>query len=424
MIPSSGVRIVRRSSLFLFATLVVSGLGGTSASAQSYTVPDWSADTIRSAVLGETRRISIALPVGYDFTTMADFHYPVLIVLDGSYGSPGDATKILNARVRSDMAGWVIPPMIIVGIEPGRTRTRDMTPPPVLGQSSPRPGRGGSPAFAKFIGEELLPWLAQRYRTSPYTVVQGHSLSGLFAAWVYGQAPTKINAVLALSPTIIWSNEAYQQIIDGIRSRSAPGRFFIAASENEGTMIPVKTHQFLADVGSSPTPATTVLSQWYTDLTHGQAGLAGFTDGLQAIFRPVALGGLDGAASTSGAYLPEFERRRAAYRRAAPSYGLPPKLPIWFTLSQVLNLATPDYKNLNAAVLPVLCDELRTSYPESWAVPVCDGHAHLAKRDFEGAAAAFKQATDAAQRTKDQIGIGIARDGAAAVEDARRRPPG
>jgi predicted alpha/beta superfamily hydrolase len=422
MLLFSALRIaLRRHTLlaFIFAEVFT----GTAASAQSYTVPDWTADSIYSEVLNETRQISIALPVGYNFKTLIDARYPVLIVVDESYSAPLLATKIMTARLLSFMQDWIIPPMIIVSIDGGRNRVRDFTPPPVLGQPSPVPGRGGAPAFATFIADELLPWLADRYRTAPYTVLQGHSINGLFAAWVYGQRPDKINAVLALSPTIMWSDEAYRQILDGIRARTRPGRFFIAASEVEGTMIPGKTTQFLSDIARIPTPATTVLHQWYADVSHGQTDILGFTDGLRAIFRPIALAGLDGSMSRTAVYLPAFERRREAYGAAAPAFGLPPQLPLFFTLNQALSLATPEYRGLRD-VIPMLCNELRTSYPGLWAAAVCDGYARLSQDDSDGAAAAFAEALRIAELRADPIGIGLARQGAAQVERARREGRG
>lgn len=399
------------------------------ASAQGYTVTDWTVDSLHSAVLGETRVVSIALPVGYHFKAMAGHRYPVLIVLDESYGGFNLALKIMMARRLSFMEGWLIPPMLIVGVDGGQNRVRDFTPPPVLGQPSPRPGRGGAPAFATFLADELLPWLAARYRTAPYTVVQGHSINGLFAAWVYGQRPDRINAVLALSPTLPWTDEAYQQVLDGIRARTQPGRFFISAGETEGTMIPGKVRQFLADVGPAPTPATTVLHQWYTEVGHGHGDILGFSDGLRAIFRPVGLAGFGASMSRTEVFLEEFSRRRDAYRSAAPAFGLPAALPLFHTLGQVISLATTDeYRDLREAV-PVLCDELRASHPGTWAVSVCDGHVRVNTGDLDGAAAAFAEAAAIAQRGEDPIGTGVSRQGAARVAQARRAnrptpPPG
>lgn len=412
----------RSPLLFLVVPILVHATttGATRASAQEYTLPDWKPDSIHSAILNETRHISVALPVGYDFKPMANERYPVLITLDDAYGTMSMATRIINARVLSGYTEWLIPPMIIVSIESGRTYVRDMTPPPVIGQPSPRPGRGGAPAFATFISDELLPWLSSRYRTSSYTIVQGHSLAGLFAAWIYGQRPDKIGAVLALSPTLMWSDQAYQQVLDGIRSRRQPGRFFVAAGETEGTMIPGKVRQFLSDIAHRPPPSTDVLNQWYPHANHGQAGLLGFTDGLRSIFRPIVLAGMGGSMSTENAYLTEFNGRRAAYVAAAPAFGFPLRLPLFFTLAQATTLATPDYKNLQGAI-PILCTELRTSYPGHWAVPVCDGYAHLTQHSCDSAAAAFTEGLRTAQQAGDSIGIGYGRQGAALVNAARRQ---
>ncbi len=390
------------------------------AQAPGFVVADWLRDSIYSSALGETRHVSIALPDGYDFKFMQDWRYPVLVVLDEEYLSPSAATKILTARSFSTMDGWIVPPMLIVSVHPGRTRVRDMTPPPILGQPSPRPERGGAPAFATFLADELIPWLGARYRTAPYTIVQGHSLTGLFAAWVYGQRPDKIDAVLALSPTIMWSEEAYQQVVMGVRTRTKSGRFFVAAGETEGTMIPNKVRQFLADVGRQPPPVSMILPRWYPDVLHGRTDLLGFADGLRAIFEPVGkLGGLAGFMSDPATFLTEFERRRREYVNAAPAFGLPPKLPLGFTVNMALTLgASGEYPGLRSA-LPTLCGDLRVSYPTSWAVPLCEGHVHFNANRADRARDAFAEALATAERSKDPVGMGLARQGAARLPDKR-----
>lgn len=418
-----------RSSTLLRYTAVLASLvlcgatGAARAQAQGFTVGDWTTDSLRSEALGETRRVSVALPVGYGFKAMAEARYPVLIVFDGDYPSHDLATKIMNARSLSFMNDWLFPPMIIVGVQSTRTRVRDMSPPPVLGQPSPRPDWGGAPAFATFLADELLPWLASRYRAAPYTVVQGHSMSGLFAAWVYGQRPDKINAALAISPTLMWSDSAYAQVVRGIRQRKEPGHLFIAASEVEGTQIPGKTRQLLADLQRAPGAATTVLHQWYPVASHGQTSILGFTDGLRAIFRPVALAGLGSAQTGSAAYVAAFQRMRRSYVERAPALGLPPKLPMLFTLNQVAQLAELSEQRVLRAAVPVLCDELRASYAESWAPPLCDGFARQGAGDLDGAGAAFSEALERAQRAGDPMGMGYARQAAARLARPRQSPP-
>src|SRR5687768_14951844 len=102
-------------------TLSVALLASTSpianpARPQSVAPVLWTADSIRSEVLGETRRVKIALPIGYDARENALERYPVLIVLDAD-GEPAFTAVVANVRSLSGRSGALLPRMIVVGVD-------------------------------------------------------------------------------------------------------------------------------------------------------------------------------------------------------------------------------------------------------------------------------------------------------------------
>src|SRR4051812_12979752 len=89
-------------------------------SAQAVSATLGVARTMKSAILGEDRRILIHLPAGYDTSGKS---YPVLYLLDGTEAFLLEMIAITN-RLRNDRNG---PEMIIVAIE-NTNRDRDMMP--------------------------------------------------------------------------------------------------------------------------------------------------------------------------------------------------------------------------------------------------------------------------------------------------------
>jgi hypothetical protein len=93
-------------------------------------------------------------------------------------------------------------------------------------------------------------------------------------------------------------------------------------------------------------------------------------------------------------------------------------LPLFFTLQQAATLAGPGYADVHGAI-PVLCHDLRASYPGVWVVPVCEGYARLRERNCDAAAAAFDEALRITQEADDRVGTARARHGISLLKDAR-----
>jgi len=160
-------------------------------------------EEIRSAALAEKRRLNIYLPEGYSDKDTA--RYPVIYLLDGSANE--DFIHIAGL-VQFCTFPWVnrLPPSIVVGIA-NAARERDMTFPTTVKAEHERfPTTGGSAKFISFIGEELQPYIAKRYRTNGQRTIIGESLAGLLATEVLFTKPFLFDKYIIISPSLWWDN--------------------------------------------------------------------------------------------------------------------------------------------------------------------------------------------------------------------------
>lgn len=146
--------------------------------------------TVDSPAMGGPRKVLVHLPArGPD----AGERYPVLLVLDGlEYTSAVPTPVILDNLIHEGR----IDPMIGVFVPstPGR-RAEEL---------------GASEAFARFVGEDLLPTLSARYpldTTSPRNTVAGSSFGGLAAAFLAFRHPVHFKGVISQSGSFWWSPE-------------------------------------------------------------------------------------------------------------------------------------------------------------------------------------------------------------------------
>jgi predicted alpha/beta superfamily hydrolase len=159
--------------------------------------------TIDSRVLGETRRINVYTPPGYD--DAADARYPVLYMPDGGVGEDfPHVTSDIDTAIRAGE----MRPLIVVGIE-NTERRRDMTgPTDVETDRKIAPRVGGSTNFRAFIRDELIPAIRQHVRANGQTAIVGESLAGLFIVETFFQEPQLFDTYIALSPSLWWNAQA------------------------------------------------------------------------------------------------------------------------------------------------------------------------------------------------------------------------
>lgn len=187
--------------------------------------------TIDSTVLGETRRINVYRPSGYDQSRLS---YPVLYMLDG--GAQEDFHHITGIVQVSVMNG-TMRPFLVVGIE-NTERRRDLTGPTEHAEDLVRaaaPRVGGSARFRRFIREELMPRIHESYRTTAEAAIVGESLGGLFALETFFREPDLFDTYIAISPSLWWNNLAL--------AKNAAARLGASAKYDHKTLFLAKEHE-------------------------------------------------------------------------------------------------------------------------------------------------------------------------------------
>jgi len=158
--------------------------------------------SLRSAVLGNERRIWVYSPPLYD----PQGPTPGLLVLfDGDeYRTLVPTPTILDNLI----ADGAIPPLVAVLV--GNARTGDIA----LDDAIRNRELQCSRPFLAFLTDELLPWLHEHYSatTDPArTIVAGSSFGGLAAAFAGLERPDRFGNVLAQSGSFWWSPAEEEQ---------------------------------------------------------------------------------------------------------------------------------------------------------------------------------------------------------------------
>ena len=149
-------------------------------------------DSILSKKLDKYRQLSVSLPKSYNKD--AKKTYPLLFLLDGDYLFEPFQGALSYGNYWDDL-----PEVIIVGLDQNRDNERadDCT----FDNSTGLPeGKGES--FFEFIGGELIPFLQNKYRISPFKIIAGHDVTaGYMNLFLYKDNPL-FNAYISLSPEL------------------------------------------------------------------------------------------------------------------------------------------------------------------------------------------------------------------------------
>lgn len=166
-------------------------------------------DIPQSKIVAETPSITVALPSSYELDTTKS--YPVLFVLDGELN--GELVKGMLHRLHLSNGSNE---HIIVGVT-SRNRLRDFAPTVNKDPRGPVGEGGGGDKFLDFMEKELIPTINERYRTSNFNVLAGHSIAGLLVVHSFQSRPNVFQAHLAFSPAVWWgareTSEATKQYV-------------------------------------------------------------------------------------------------------------------------------------------------------------------------------------------------------------------
>ena len=158
-------------------------------------------DTLYSEALEEYREYWIKLPEG--FNPKSPEQYPVVYLIDGF------SLRQNLECIYDNYWGHYLPKMILIGISNKSNRKRDLT----TSEIKTRRGSqfygesGGAENFTQFIEKELIPFIDQKYPTTTFRTLIGHSYGGLFTINMLINHKHLFNNYIAIDPSMDWDNQ-------------------------------------------------------------------------------------------------------------------------------------------------------------------------------------------------------------------------
>ena len=202
-------------------------------------------EKFRSRFLRNQRDLIVYLPPGYDEQPWR--HFPVLYLHDGQNLFDGATSFIpgqdwhVGQSADAVISRGEVAPLIIVGMYNTKARIREYTPTWV-----PKLGGGRADRYAKFLIEEVKPFVEHEYRTLPgphHTGIGGSSLGGLVSLYLGLKHFAIFGRIAALSPSVWWNQRIMLRFAAGANAEPRP-RIWLDIGTCEGPRIAQDVAQF------------------------------------------------------------------------------------------------------------------------------------------------------------------------------------
>jgi predicted alpha/beta superfamily hydrolase len=202
-------------------------------------------DQFRSRFLRNQRDLIIYLPPGYNEQPWRRF--PVLYLHDGQNlfdRATAFAGQDWNIQGSADylIQSGAVEPLLIVGIyNTGKSRIYEYTPTKV-----PKLGGGRADRYAKFLMQEVMPFVQQQYRALPepsQTGIGGSSLGGLVSLYFGLKYPQTFGRIAALSPSVWWHQRVILRFAAAADPHPRPS-IWLDIGTREGPKIVTDVEQF------------------------------------------------------------------------------------------------------------------------------------------------------------------------------------
>jgi len=273
---------------YLLLAALLSLMAASPAPAQEAQPYPSSAETfvIHSNILGEDRRVVIYNPDNVGGNVLP--FYPVLYLLDEN-----DMSMVTGMVKYLSAYNEQLPAMLVVGIDGGDQRMRDLTPTHSLydnmGKLDPDPNgwlqpSGGGDKFLRFMREEVIPFVEKRYRTAPFRIFAGHSVGGLTAVHALTAHPDMFNAYLAVAPSLWWDKGGFVRSAAKHLPTGVDKKFLFLADSPEGGPFPVYIKSFLGALAAHKAQSFHWTHAYYPNETHGSIAAKAYYDGLRFLY--------------------------------------------------------------------------------------------------------------------------------------------
>lgn len=193
-------------------------------------------EAFHSEILGNARDVLVYLPPGY--AAQPDRHFPVLYLHDGqnvfdtSTSFAGAEWGVDETAERLIHEGRIAPLIIVAINHAGAERADEFAPT----RDQHRAAGGRASEYARFLVEELKPYVDSTFRTLPdarHTGVGGSSLGGLVTLHIGLEHPDVFGAIAVLSPSIWWDRRAVLDRVARLSGR-LPWRVWLDVGTAEG----------------------------------------------------------------------------------------------------------------------------------------------------------------------------------------------
>lgn len=202
-------------------------------------------ERFRSRFLRNQRDFIVYTPPCY--SELPARRFPVLYLHDGQNLFDGATSFIpgqdwhVGPTADECINAGTVEPLIIVGMYNTKARVREYTPTHV-----PRLGGGRADRYARFLIEEVLPFVEREYRTlsgSQNTGIGGSSLGGLVSLYLGLKHCTIFGKIAALSPSVWWNQLVIHRFAKSMHVEPRP-HIWLDIGTREGARIVQDVERF------------------------------------------------------------------------------------------------------------------------------------------------------------------------------------
>ncbi|MBP2831335.1 esterase [Aquimarina sp. U1-2] len=233
-------------------------------------------ESFRSIKLDQSRELKIQLPRNYKKNV--DKTYPLILVLDGDYLFEPVAGNVDYFSYWEDM-----PESIVVGINQRKTRENDVQ----YDEAEFLPTLKGA-EFFEFIGQELLPYLNETYRTAQLKIIVGHDYTANFINYFLFKDNPIFQGYICLSP------ELAPPMADRISSKLASSTdiwYYLATATNDAESIKTEVRNLDEKMQAVENPDMHYFFDDFDESSHYTLVGRGIPKALEALFqmyRPIS----------------------------------------------------------------------------------------------------------------------------------------
>ncbi|WP_425222975.1 alpha/beta hydrolase [Psychroserpens sp.] len=228
-------------------------------------------ETIESSKLGEPREIKIQLPRNYD--PEGDILYPLIIVFDGDYLFE---PMIGNTDYHSYWGD--MPKSIVVGINQADRRSSDLS----FSNETYFPSDEGGAQFFEFVGQELVPYINEKYLTSDFRIVVGHDQSANFLNYYLFKDKPLFRGYIAFSPDL--SPEMGVRLQEKLAVSGLDTFYYLATADNDVQSLRDEILVFNSSLSTIENPKLHYRFDDFTDADHYSLVGLGIPKAINEIF--------------------------------------------------------------------------------------------------------------------------------------------